>query len=170
MWNLYDHMNIFFLSWNPRTAAEYHCDKHVVKMIIECAQLLYSAHWVIGSPLPSTAYKLAHRNHPCSIWTRLSLANYLWLASLGWWLCREYEFRYLKIHKTEAHILWLLNNHPAIGSIPFTNPPLAMPDEYKCSNVIKSYRTFYIESKCKQRNIVKYKCRTPPSFLIPYVQ
>lgn len=163
-------MNIFFLSWDPRTAAEYHCDKHVIKMIIECAQLLYSAHWVIGTELPVTAYKLSHRNHPCAIWVRLSLHNYLWVASLGWWLCREYEFRYSKIHKTEAHIIWLMNNHPAIGSLEFTTPYLAMPDEYKCSDVIKSYRMLYIESKCKKRNIVKYTCRAAPLFVIPYIR
>ena len=101
-------MNIFLLHCNPRKAAEYHCDKHAVQMILETAQLLYSAHWMLNSPLPANAYKLAHKNHPCSIWVRASLTNYMWLSSLGWWLCKEYSNRYgdTKTHKTEAHIVY----------------------------------------------------------------
>jgi hypothetical protein len=161
-------MNIFFLDWNPRTAAQYHCDKHVVKMIIETAQLLYSAHWMLNSPLPANAYKLAHKNHPCSVWVRQSVTNYMWLASLGWWLCKEYQARYgdHKVHKTEAHILWLLHNPPS--GIPFldmTSPAQAMPVEFKNIDTIHAYKTYYIESKLKARNIVKYTRRDPPEFI-----
>lgn len=163
-------MNIFFLSRNPREAARLHCDKHVVKMIIETAQLLYSAHWVLSPEgLNEKAYKLAHKNHPCSIWVRHSISNYMWLASLGWWLCKEYQYRYgdNKIHKTEAHIIWLLNNPPkGIPFAEFTRPALAMPDEYKQEDVIESYKTYYIESKLKQRGIVRYTRREWPEFLI----
>lgn len=163
-------MNIFFLSRSPRLAAKMHCDKHVVKMIIETAQMLYSAHWVLNPEgTPPTAYKLAHKNHPCSIWVRASLANYLWLASLGIWLCREYQYRYgeQKVHKTEAHIAWLFQNPPA--SIPIselTEPALAMPDEYKQEDPILAYETFYRESKLKKRNIVQYTKRDWPDFLL----
>lgn len=163
-------MNIFFLSWSPKRAARYHCDKHVVKMIIETAQMLYCAHWMLESPLPSTAYKLAHKNHPCSIWVRSSVTNYLWLVSLGYWLCQEYRFRYKKVHKTEAHILWLMENIPKdIPILPMSSPAQAMPDEYKDEDPIIAYRTFYVESKLKQRGIVTYKCRKPPSFLTHYI-
>ena len=160
-------MNIFFLYKNPRKAAEAHCDKHVVKMIIETAQLLYSAHWVTESLLPANAYKLAHKNHPSAIWTRESLTNYMWLCSLGWWLCKEYQFRYgeTKTHKSEEHIVWLLNNPPKLPFIDMTPIRLAMPDEYKTADAIEAYRTFYIESKLKARNIVKYTKREPPEFI-----
>jgi hypothetical protein len=106
-------MNIFFLSLSPKEAARLHCDKHVVKMIIETAQMLYSAHWMLNPEgLKPTAYKIAHKNNPCSIWVRTSLTNYLWLASLGYWLCKEYNHRYgdHKVHKTAEHILWLFKN------------------------------------------------------------
>lgn len=163
-------MNIFFLSLNPKEAARLHCDKHVVKMIIESAQLLYSAHWMLNpEDLHAGAYKIAHKNHPCSIWVRQSISNYMWLASLGWWLCKEYQYRYgeHKKHKTEDHIVWLINHPPK--SIPvcgFTNPVLAMPDEYKLENPIEAYKLYYIESKLKQRGIVKYTKREWPDFLI----
>lgn len=39
-------MNIFYLERDPKIAAEFHCDKHVVKMIVESAQMLSSAHWM----------------------------------------------------------------------------------------------------------------------------
>jgi hypothetical protein len=81
-------MNIFVLSRNPRRAAEQHCDKHVVKMILETAQLLYSAH---PDKPHEAAYKRTHANHPCAIWARTSLANYQWLCALGFWLCQEYS-------------------------------------------------------------------------------
>lgn len=166
---VYRKMNIFFLSMSPREAAEWHCDKHVVKMILETAQMLYAAHWILNPEnVPESAYKLAHKNHPCTIWVRKSLSNYLWLCSLGWWLCKEYQFRYgdSKEHKTEKHILWLLNNPPA--SIPyrgFTIPAQAMPDKFKTSDPIQAYHTFYRESKLKERGIVAYTKRDWPTFL-----
>lgn len=163
-------MNIFFLSFKPREAARLHCDKHVVKMILETAQLLYSAHWVLNPEgLNENAYKLAHKNHPCSIWVRTSVSNYMWLASLGVWLCKEYQYRYgeHKLHKSEAHILWLLNNAPkSIPYIEFTNPALAMPDEYKKEDPVESYKLYYMESKFKIRKIVKYTKRDWPEFLL----
>ena len=163
-------MNIFFLSLNPKEAARLHCDKHVVKMILESTQLLYSSHWMLSpNNLPENAYKLAHKNHPCAIWVRTSLCNYMWLCALAWWLCKEYQYRYgeTKMHKSEQHIVWLMNNPPRnIPVIPFTNPALAMPDIYKQDDVVTSYRTYYIESKMKQRNIVKYTKREWPKFLL----
>jgi Pyrimidine dimer DNA glycosylase len=161
-------MNIFFLDPNPRIAAEYHCDKHVVKMILESAQLLYCAHWVLNpTDLPENAYKKAHMNHPCSIWVRESIENYIWLCELAIELCKEYTFRYQKIHKTQQHIEWLKSNPPL--NIPdglMTQIRLAMPNEYKYKNPIKSYREFYRESKMKQRGIVTYTKREWPTFLL----
>ena len=37
-------MNIFYLDTRPKEAAMMHCDKHCVKMILETAQLLSTAH------------------------------------------------------------------------------------------------------------------------------
>lgn len=161
-------MNIFVLNLIPRMAAEAHCDKHVVKMILETAQLLYSAHHVAGGPLPDGAYKKTHVNHPCAIWVRQSEANYRWLCELGFWLCYEYQYRYgeHKIHKTERHILWLLMNlPPGIPNIPRTPFPQAMPIEYKREDPVDAYRVYYSENKMKVRNIVKYTRREVPEFL-----
>jgi hypothetical protein len=162
-------MNIFFLAFNPKLAAEYHCDKHVVKMILETAQMLYCAHWVLNPEnLPVGAYKKAHVNHPCSIWVRESLSNYQWLCELGWYLCKEYQYRYgaEKTHKTESHIAWLKQNPPiSLRDIGVTEIRLAMPDEYKQPNPVEAYRTFYQKSKLDARGIVKYTRRDWPPFL-----
>ena len=139
-------MNIFFLHKEAKIAAQYHCDKHVVKMILETAQLLCTAHWVSGSEAP---YKMVHKNHPCSKWVRESLTNYLLLCELGLELCKEYTYRYGKRHKSELIIEWCILNKPNILDKGFTTPPMAMPNEYKTSSVIESYRNYYIGAKSK---------------------
>lgn len=150
-------MNIFFLDFDVKKCAEYHCDKHVVKMILETAQLLCSAHHVTGGSAP---YKLSHKNHPCSIWVRSSLSNYLYLCELGLKLGEEYTHRYGKKHKSVEVIEWCLVNRPNIHDVDFTSPPLAMGDEYKIGNdVIESYRNYY---KGAKSNIVSWKNREKP--------
>ena len=152
----------------PKIAAQYHCDKHVVKMIIETAQLLYTSHWVLSpTKIPEFAYKKSHVNHPSAIWVRESIENYDWLSELGMELCYEYTHRYGKIHKTQKHIEWLIRNPPFnIPDIPMTSLRLAMPDEYKKEDPVEAYRIFYRESKFKQRGIVTYRKRDWPEFLI----
>jgi hypothetical protein len=137
-------MNIFFLDYDTKKCAEYHCDKHVVKMILETAQLLCGTHWIIGSEAP---YKLSHKNHPCAIWTRESLSNYLYLCDLGLELCKEYTYRYGKRHKSQDIIEWCLIHKPNISDLGFTTPPTAMPDEYKVESVVESYRNYYVGAK-----------------------
>lgn len=158
-------MNIFVLSRSPRRAAELHCDKHVVKMILETAQLLYGAHWVCGTPLPEGAYKKTHVNHPCAIWTRTSIENYRWLCALGTWLCIEYTFRYGKHHKTETHLHWLRSHEPTLPTLGLTPFAQAMPEQYKHEDPVTAYRSFYRLNKHGQRGIVTYKKRPAPEFL-----
>ena len=157
-------MNIFLLDFNARRAAQYHCDKHVVKMILETAQLLFTSHWVLAPEgLPPSAYKKTHANHPCAIWVRESLANYIWLCTLGKELCAEFTYRYGKIHKTQFHLEWLIE-HPPLGllDVGITTLRLAMPDECKHPNAVTAYRTYYRESK---RRLLTYTRREPPEFL-----
>ena len=144
-------MNIFVLDWDIKQCAKDHCDKHCVKMILESAQLLCGVHWLSGKEAP---YKLSHKNHPCSIWARKSLGNYLWLCELGLELCSEYTRRYGKTHKTKQILDWCLDNKPQIPDIGFTEPSLAMPDDYKTNDVVESYRKYYINDK---KEIAKWK-------------
>lgn len=135
-------MNIFFLDYDPKLCAKYHNDKHVVKMILETAQLLCGTHHMTNSQY-EIPYKLSHKNHPCSIWVREDLHNYKWLVELGFELCDQYTHRYNKRHKTQDVIEWCATHYPKIPSIKLTTPPLAMPDEYKLGDAVMSYRNYY---------------------------
>lgn len=143
-------MNIFFLDDDPHKAAQMQHDKHVVKMILETAQLLSTA-WHELSPdnLPCLIYKRTHANHPCAVWCRTSLKNYYWLVSHGFALCEEYTHRYGKIHKTESVIFELADAPSRIKNFSpqITNPVQCMPDEYKQKDPVAAYRAYY--NACK---------------------
>lgn len=68
-------MNIFVLDSDPEIAAKYHTDKHVIKMILESAQMMSTVVRYVGL---DAGYKSTHLNHPCTIWARTSLSNWLW--------------------------------------------------------------------------------------------
>jgi hypothetical protein len=140
-------MNIFFLDEDVKKCAQYHVDKHVVKMILETAQLLCGVHHVTTHDTSHVPYKLSHKNHPCSIWCRESLSNYLYLCELGLELSKEYTYRSGKRHKSQYVIEWCLINKPNIPDIEFTEPAKAMPDEYKVKSVVESYRNYYVGAK-----------------------
>jgi hypothetical protein len=154
-------MNIFFLDFDTQKCAQYHCDKHVVKMILETAQLLCGVHHMNPQVTLQIPYKLSHKNHPCAIWTRQSLSNYLYLCDLGLELCKEYTYRYGKRHKSQDVIEWCLTNKPDIDDLGFTTPPKAMPDEYKVESVIESYRNYYIGAK---KDFCVWKNRDTPEW------
>lgn len=142
-------MNRFVLHEDPKTAAKHHCDKHVVKMIIEEAQMLSTVHRMYGYE-GDELYKATHAKHPCTVWASESRENYEWAYSLLTELCGEYTLRYNKIHKT-SRLLELLWSVPAgIPDVPMTPIPQAMPDDVKIDGEpIKAYRNYYIVHKSR---------------------
>lgn len=158
-------MNIFVLDKNPTVAAQRQCDRHVVKMILETAQLLCTAHRVLdgeeyvdpdakrkvkrwrltNSYHDEMMYKVTHTNHPSAVWARESLQNYIWLYDHFDALSVEYEYRYGKKHLTWIKLQDILSvtpkNIPNKGLTPFK---LAMPDECKTEDAVESYRKYYI--------------------------
>jgi hypothetical protein len=164
-------MNIFFLSENVEECARFHNDKHTIKMILEYCQLLSTAHRVIDGELyvdsssgrkitryklndplrENMLYKATHLNHPSAIWCRRGYAEYVWLHSLLDALCKEYTYRYGKVHKCERDgLVEMLKRTPdnIKMSDRFTEPTPAMPDEIKIAgNSIASYRNYYTKSK-----------------------
>jgi len=189
-------MNIFYLDHDVRKCAEMHNDKHVVKMILEYAQLLSTAHRILDGVLSAgvsasgrkkTVYVLAdhrdtilysatHANHPSAVWVRQSAQNYMWLAELLEECCKEYSYRYDKVHKVERDGLMqtLKNNFPInISDGPFTEPTPAMPDDVKVLrevntdryqlDSIASYRNYYIQNKT---HLANWKKRDVPTWYI----
>ena len=164
-------MNIFYLDCNPKLCAQFHVDRHVTKMVLEYAQLLSTTHryldgtqsvgtsktgrkqtrYVLPDQRESILYSATHLNHPSAVWVRKSRDNYAWLYQLLDCLCKEYTYRYGKIHKVEAsgllEKLWFVPTGIS-EHVKFTEPTPAMPDECKVSdNSIASYRKYYIMNK-----------------------
>ena len=157
-------MNIFYLDSNPRLCVRYHCDKHVVKMCLEYAQLLSTAHAVLDDR--EIGYKPTHKNHPCAVWVRESNGNYIWLWSLLQSTYAEFTKRYSKVHKGQREgLLGILSNYPrniprySVLEDKFQTPvPLCMPDKYKSDCAVESYRAYYMGEK---REIATWKTDKP---------
>jgi len=156
-------MNIFYLHRDPQKSAEYQYNKHVVKMILESAQMLCTAHHHYGND--EVPYKKAHYNHPSTVWARQNRANYTWLFRHMMHLGDEYTKRYGKEHLT-INKCWSHLCHAPQG-IPdgeFTPPPQCMPDEYKHEDTITAYWNYYIAEKHSVAN------KGEPIYIKPYVR
>jgi hypothetical protein len=177
-------MNLFFLHIDPKKCAMFHCDKHVVKMILETVQMLYTAHNVLKTKNLSKAkeeglltYKSFSPKHPTCLWIRENSVNYTYAANVAKFLCEEYTYRYNRIHNCQVHVDWLVNNVPthfevvhynsdtvmsynkefqALGHTPV---PLAMYDDVKYPDTFKSYHFYYIVHK---RRFAKWTARPVP--------
>jgi hypothetical protein len=179
-------MNIFVLSKDPKEAAQLHCDKHVVKMILETGQMLCAAHWIgwqrelksvpekgkqgliewAEENIPTgkiPPWKMTHVGHPCTQWAQRSAENYEWLLQLGLSLCSEYTVRYGKHHKAETVYEWLSENRPPkFEGLGFTQFAIAMPDDCKVSeDPVECYRQYY---RVHKRYMAKWKTREPDWF------
>ena len=155
-------------------------------------QMLYTAHWAMAWPetaasfsaqglskiqktlaapaslstAPGQGFRPVHIHHPCTLWIRRTLANYMWGCKLGLELCREFEFRFGHTHTCLAHLLWLLANPPpGIRNWPLSRWAIAMDAQYICSSdAVECYRHFYKVSK-GQRGLLKYTRRERPAWL-----
>lgn len=174
----------------PILSAQSQCDKHIVKMPIESAQMLSTAYRMLDGKLttrPSksgkrivkywdlyegignlelenTLYKAVHMYHPCTVWTMKTEANYRWHWEHFRALCREYTYRYGKIHGSEKLLEPLRTPPKNIPHGPFTQMPLAMKSNPECmkDDVVESYRMFY---KTKQERFdMKWTRRTAPDW------
>ena len=162
-------MNLFIQSLIQKEIAEAMMDKHVSKILLEAVQMLCSCRRILEPDddvgINERLYKMAHKNHPVTIWCRKSKANFVWALDLAEELHNEWRFRYghpkTKIHKSYLVVEYLRENLPRdeafeeVGLTPFA---LAMPDKYKSDDPVLSYRNYYmseekqkIASWCKKR-------------------
>lgn len=186
-------MNIFVLDKNPQLAAQYHADKHAVKMILEAGQLLCTAHWLnwakmLGAPKLKTRqlqewlyqnvprelqppWKMTHVHHPCTQWAAHAWGNYMWLSRHGLALCDEYTRRYGKIHKSHEVHRWLNRVIPPMFEARVDDPvqitpfALAMPDDCKVEgDPVQSYRNYYNQHKVR---IARWRHSETPAWWNP---
>jgi len=177
-------MNIFYLHHDTKKCAELHNDKHVVKMILEYAQLLSTAHrfidgvpsidrgtrtgrqrtsYILSDSRDAVLYRATHINHPSAIWVRHSYENYEWLYKLFIAVLNEYTYRYGRIHSTQRLAAALYTPPTNIPKgVGFTEPTPAMPDEYKVSgNSVRSYINYYVGAK---KHLASWKKRQTPEW------
>lgn len=182
-------INIFILDNCPIQSAREQCDKHVVKMIVESAQMLSTAHrmldgelsrrlsksgktnvkyWTLPDSREHLLYKAVHVGHPCTIWSMESEENYNWHYIHFVALCDEYQYRYGKVHKTDALLRDALKQVPTnIPRIPRTQFKLAMGSNPECmhpNDPVRSYREFY-KTKQERFKMVWTNRNTPEWFL-----
>jgi hypothetical protein len=195
-------MNIFFLSKDVKECAEMHNDKHCIKMILEYAQLLSTAHrvldgvetveqkyvdgslparwrnvkrWKLSDNRDNLLYSATHVNHPSAVWVRQSVGNYFWLSNLLVELCKEYTYRYGKVHKCESDgLVKLLHDcvPDNMNVIAFTEPIPAMPDDCIVPfDSLSSYRNYYNLNKTHLATWSgKVNSRNQPSWFTPNVR
>ena len=174
-------MNIFYLDHSPRKIAQWLCDKHIVKMTEESAQMLSTAHRVldgdcskirlvsgeslVGSTIKNQqCYRIAHQNHPSTVWTRASNSNYKWHFDLFVQMLNEYYRRYAR-NRTVSNYLEFLSEEPKnISLAEYSEPPQALPDIYRSDSAVDSYRAFYVGEKWR---FCKWKHQTLPEWFIP---
>ena len=144
-------MNIFYFDECQVKSAQAQPDKMLVKMPLETAQMLCTAHRVLDGDDYADAnglYKEAYKNHPCTIWARESWDNYQWLYKHFIALGDEYKHRYGREHASITKLKDALFFHPDnIEDKGLTPLAQAMPDEYKDDNPIKAYRNYVIHEK-----------------------
>lgn len=178
-------MNVFYLNEDPKQCAEEHCDKHVVKMVIEYAQLLSTAHrvldgkevegrtktgrkakrFVLSDSRDSKLYLASHLKHPDEIWIQKSCKHYQYVYDLFNNLCDEFTKRYGKKHLTDTKLRNILAMHPE--NIPcgdFEQPPQCMPDYCKSEDSITAYKNYYINEK---KAFATWKTKTPEWYANP---
>jgi hypothetical protein len=160
-------MNIFYLDRDPEIAAKAHCDKHVVKMILESAQILCT---VINEKAgyQVTPYKSTHKNHPCTLWAGASVSNAHWLVNLTYYLDAEFRrrFNHEVSHKSfqmlvDVKIIDLIYNYlpPTTGLTP---PALAMPEQFRLADPVESYRLYY---RLDKQHLLTYTKTERPEWL-----
>jgi hypothetical protein len=143
-------MNLFILSLDPAKVAEYMMDKHIAKIILEAVQMLSTTKRLLESAdaesgnatIDPCVYKIAHKNHPVTIWCRAAKANFVWTLDLIDAMHAEWKYRYghpsSKQHKSYIVAQYLRDNIPDASKFEkvkidgvMTPFALAMPDEHK---------------------------------------
>lgn len=157
-------MNIFATDSNALSCATYHTDKHIIKMPLEMAQMVSFVYhnkdlWDRSIPQLLMSNSTTHIKHPCSIWVKQNLSNFIWSCELGIKMVEEYRFRY-NSQKHERCLLifeWALDNLPEIEINLMTPFAKAMPEEYKVDCSIESYRNYYKFGKTELHQWTKRK-------------
>ena len=169
-------MNIFILDNNLELSVANHIDMHVKKMPLEAAQMLSCNMWV-SRVLGFIPRKLEREekdevnkyiaksnepwyrpgnwiNHGCTIWARSSSQNFFYLKRYCLLLEEERQHRWpgCKPHNSALLVKQMPNFPGNFTNYGFTMPYLGMPEEYKSTDYVDAYRTYYYCCKQTDKN------------------
>jgi hypothetical protein len=162
-------MNIFYLDRDPILAAQAQCDAHVVKMILEGAQMLCTvAHDRLaeqGADTSVVPYRPTHKHHPSTRWVGQDGLHAMWLVDHARAMGEELTYRFGSVHASIRVVdaVWPI----LLDLLPFgtwADPPLAMPNHFKGQDHVLAYRAFY-RAKRDAGMKWRYTRRTPPVWL-----
>jgi hypothetical protein len=140
-------VNLFVLHRDPGIAARSQCDRHVVKMTLEAAQILSSAAQLLGQRGP---YRATHLAHPCVTWTAAARGNWEWVVAHGLALAAEYRRRYGRPHGSLTALHWASGRRVGPRDRRRRQPFVqCMPERYRGSDPVEAYRRFYLEEKAR---------------------
>lgn len=140
-------MNVFAVDRDPVRAARALCDRHVVKMTLEAAQILCSAARAqLGQSAP---YRATHAHHPCVLWAAARRANWEWLVRHGLALADEYGRRFGRVHRSRAVILCMARRGPAADGRRRQAFAQVMPERYRGRDPVAAYRRYYAAEKAR---------------------
>jgi hypothetical protein len=171
-------MNLFVLDSDPIIAAQYHCDKHVVKQILETFQMLGSAvirHGATSDRMPLTSkgtpLRGGYHHHPVTKWVGENISNYWWTCEFGMALCAEYTFRYGKIHACQKGIEHLAMMWSLLPKGSMTDFAIAISPEQTCRKYsffdslspVSKYRLYY---NCDKAHFCRWTNRKTPFWFL----
>lgn len=161
-------MNIFFLDPDPKVAAEYSCDSHVRKMILESAQIMSTVHWIADCSVAealygrSEIYAPTHPRHPSVLWAARSLSNWRWLQQHCFALSDErlWRFPHYKHHKST--IVARDMPEPSILDLGLTAFVVGFKSELEYPfDAIRAYQLYY---KREKRHLAAWTRRGAPAW------
>lgn len=191
-------MNIFILSEEReplvhyQQQAQYHIDKHVVKMIAESTQMLVTvlaaqprhlkqldklASWPhIADNLPCKPLSASTTKHPCTGWTASRIEHFNYLACLALQLCHEHRYRY-PLSAEHAYMPWLQALVSTLTVDFNLGPTAALPTQFAIAvkdankrsiaadhaNALDTYRRYYVRDK---RSFATWKKRMKPMWFL----
>ena len=174
-------MNRFIIDKEPEAIAQQLCDQHIIKMVLEEAQMLNTAVRLHAPEFAEEAglYKIAYKNHPCTQWARETRVNYRYAVRLMKAMNDEYMWRYPKRsdgtvntgHASMRHFDALVEAEKYIPDLSnFKTPhPQCFSGHDDCKTheewPIRAYRAFYALDKM---SFAKYeKGRAMPEWMNP---
>jgi hypothetical protein len=161
-------VNIFFLDDDPARAAEYSCDSHACKMVLESAQIMSTVHWIADCSTAEalygrcTVYAPTHPSHPSVRWAARSLSNWRWLREHCLALSAERLWRFPGYNHHNSTAVAYRMPEPAIADLGLTEFAVGFKSELEYpGDVVQAYRRYYALEK---RHLASWTRRGAPAW------